>query len=390
MEAVAPSRIVFVITDLQSGGAEMMLWKLLSRIDRSRFDPSVIALSRETDGILTAFHDIGVPCELLGMKPGRASPSALFQLARRLRELEPDLVQGWMYHGNLAATAGVAVSGLKVPVLWNVRGAVDSRSLRLTRFLIWASGRLSGWTARIINNSAVSAVQHEQRYGYPSSKRVVLPNGFDTDTFKPNLEARARVREALRLPQETLLVGLIGHYRPMKDHGNFLNAASLLKSRHPHVQYVLAGEFIDNANAELKRSIAEYGMQGEVHLLGQRDDMHAVQAALDIAVLSSSGGEGFPNVIGEAMSCGVPCVVTDVGDSGHVVGDTGVIVQPGDSEVLADGIARLIDCGEIQRSALGARARQRVIEHFSLGPIVSQYEALYREVHAHHAEQQGR
>lgn len=360
----------------------MMLWKLLSGIDRKRFEPFVIALSRDSDRIVQSFRDIDVPCELLGMQPGRGSVAFVFRLVKRLRELAPDIVQGWMYHGNIAATVASAFLRPRVPVLWNVRGALDSsRDRRPSAFIIWVGGKLSFAAARIINNSNVSACQHERHFGYQASTRVILPNGFDTDRFRPSIEARQIVRRSLKLPQDALLIGLIGHYRSMKDHGNFLRAASILTRRYRHAHYVLVGERIDDENSELKSLIVEHGLRGRVYLLGQRDDMNVLTAALDVLASSSSSGEGFPNVIGEAMSCGVPCVVTDVGDSAFVVGDTGVVVPPRDSEALAQAIAQLIDAGEARRNELGGRARQRVIDRFSLESVVHQYESLYMQVH---------
>ena len=360
----------------------MMLWKLLSRIDRRRFDPLVIALSRDADRIVQSFRDIGVPCELLGMRPGSGSLLSFFTLTRRLRAISPDIVQGWMYHGNIAATVACAFLRKRVPVLWNVRGALDtSRDKRPTSFVIWIGGKLSFAAARIINNSTVSAAEHERELGYQESKRVILPNGFDTDRFHPSVEAGVSLRRALGVPPDALLVGLVGHYRSMKDHGNFLNAAGILSGNYPRVRYVLVGDRIDEANAELKALIARHDLGDRVMLLGKRDDMTTIAAALDVLASSSSSGEGFPNVVGEAMSCGVPCVVTDVGDSAYVVGDTGLVVPPRDPAALAQALSRLLDAGEAHRKELGARARQRVIEQFSLQSVVRQYENLYLQVH---------
>jgi glycosyltransferase involved in cell wall biosynthesis len=146
------------------------------------------------------------------------------------------------------------------------------------------------------------------------------------------------------------------------------------------VHYVLAGDRVDESNTELVQAIERHGLRAHVHLLGRRDDMHVVAAALDVAVSASSSGEGFPNVVGEAMSCGVPCVVTDVGDSAFVVGDTGLTVPPGDTRALAGAIEALVG-SDARRLELGARARQRVVERFSLDAVVRAYEDLYMEVH---------
>jgi glycosyltransferase involved in cell wall biosynthesis len=275
-------------------------------------------------------------------------------------------------------------------VLWNIRGTlVDADHTPWTTALtIWAGGKLSSLPTRIINNSVASAAQHERRYGYDVSRRVILPNGFDTDLFRPSAEARAQLRAALDVPGDALLIGLIGRYHPMKEHGIFLRAAAVLGQTHPDVHFVLAGERVNAANAELSRLVEELGLGKRVHLLGRRDDMHVVAAALDIAASASSSGEGFPNVIGEAMSCGVPCVVTDVGDSALVVGDAGTSVQPRDVPALARALDALVTMDRGERARLGARARQRVVERFSLQSVVQQYESLYIEVHdrAHAAQ----
>jgi len=367
----------------------MMLWKLLSRLDRDRFEPVVIALSAHTDGMLQRFEGSGIECRLLGMKTV-LDAFALLRLSRTLSDLKPDIVQGWMYYGNVAATLATVLARAGRPVLWNVRGTlVDAAHTPWTTALtIWAGGKLSSLPARIINNSVASATQHERRYGYDPSRRVILPNGFDTELFQPSAEARASLRAALGVPAGALLVGLIGRYHPMKEHATFLRAAGMLGERHPHVHFVLAGERVNASNDELCRLVEAHGLEGRVHLLGRRDDMHIVAAALDIAASASSSGEGFPNVIGEAMSCGVPCVVTDVGDSASVVGDTGRSVQARDVQALAQALDGLVAMDPRDRARLGLRARQRIVDHFSLQSVVQRYESLYTEVHdrAHAAQ----
>lgn len=375
-------RIAFVVTGLRVGGAEMMLWKLLSRLDRSRFEPSLIALSGEEIAMLPAFQQLGIPCEHLGWKPGRASIRDVTELTRALRASAPDIVQGWMYHANIAATMAAASARLKVPVLWNIRASLMSREheKRLTRLLIWLGGKLSFSPAAIINNSTTSAIEHETRMGYRRSKRVIVPNGFDTDRFAPSPEARDSLRASLGLAPDAFLIGLVARYHAMKGHDVFLRAAQVLCREHD-VHFVLAGEDVEPANAELATAVERSAAAGRVHLLGPRKDVDRITAALDVMVSSSTSGEGFPNVIGEAMSCAVPCVVTDVGDSAAVVADTGVTVPPGDPDAIAAGVARIMALDSAARAALGVRARQRVLEHYSLDAIVQQYETLYSRIH---------
>jgi glycosyltransferase involved in cell wall biosynthesis len=377
-------RIVFVLTSLTLGGAEMMLWKLLSRIDRKRFDPRIIGLSACADSMLDRFCDIGVPCHLLGMRPRLDASWRVLHLATAFRDLKPDIVQGWLYHGNVAATVAAAVTRSGAPVMWNVRGTLPSPAEKNWRssFVIRLSGLLSSMPARIINNSVASAVEHENRLRYPKGTGIVLANGFDTDVFRPSLEARSGVRRELGLASDAVLVGLVGRYHRMKDHANFLRAAAALKATHPHVHFLLAGSKVDSENAELNGLVASLGVLQRVSLLGQRHDMDRITAALDVACSASAYGEGFPNVIGEAMSCAVPCAVTDVGDSARIVADTGAVVPPCDAPALARAIRDLVELDADSRQALGARARARIVQHFSLDAIVQQYEELYTRVHA--------
>jgi glycosyltransferase involved in cell wall biosynthesis len=381
-----PIRIAFVITGLEVGGAEMMLWKLLTRMDRARFEPCVLVLNSEENGMLPAFRQLA-SCEMLGLRPGWSALFGLHRLSAALKTHKPDLIQGWMYHANVAASLTAARMQPRVPVLWNIRATLMDRRQEkgLTALTIWVGGKLSSSPARIINNSMTSALEHE-RLGYASSNGVILPNGFDTEMFSPRQDARQSLRKSLGLEEDAMLIGLVARYHPMKDHRNFLHAARTVKAAHPQACFVLAGEGAASGNPELTRLISECGLSDSVYLLGRRNDMHLVTAALDILVSSSSSGEGFPNVVGEAMSCGVPCVVTDVGDCRDVVADTGLVVEPRDASGLARGIGRLIEAGSAARHALGLRARRRVLDKYSLDSIVRQYEELYAQVYLEHTE----
>lgn len=358
-----------------------MLWRLLSRMNRDRYDPIVFALRSTTDQILELFDAIRVPYQLLGMTPDAKAVSGLFRLARKLNEAKPDVVQGWLYHGNVAATISTFISRRRVPVLWSIRGAPIPDEKRLSRAIVRLCSMFAFSAKKIIYNSSVSAAEHEQHLGYRSDRRLIIPNGFDTDLFVPSEPARAQMRQALALPADVVLVGLIARYHRVKDHDTFLGAAALVSADHPEARFVLIGENIDLANDELCGLIERHRMTHRVHLLGMRDDMPQVTAALDICV-SASTVEGFPNVVGEAMSCGVPCVVTDVGESALLVGDTGKNVPARDARALADAIAGLVTTPRTERAALGQRARERIIRDFSLAHIVSQYENLYSEIHS--------
>ena len=372
-------KILHVITGLSTGGAEMMLYKLLSGMNRERFEPVVISLTdRGTLG--DRIESLGIPVHPINLKLGKSTPLSIWCLIRTLRQIQPDLIQGWMIHGNLAAQLASFSMPKKVPILWNIRHSALSKSdaSPVTLLLIKQLSYLSHLPARIIYNSKVGACDHEN-IGYNPNKTQVISNGFDTKLFKISLETRRRFRGELGLSEDVFLMGLIGRFHPMKDHSNFLQAAKKLLETKPNVQFVLAGKEVNWDNLLLRRLILELEITNQVHLLGERADIPYITAALDIAT-SASYGEGFPNVIGEAMSCGVPCVVTDVGDSAWIVGNTGQVVQPRNPEALCAGWLKLIEMGVEARRDLGAKARQRIEELFSIESIVQQYERLYQQV----------
>ena len=372
---VLPRRLIFIITGLATGGAEMMLLKLCSKLDRRRFAPTVISLS-DKGMIGPRIEALGITVFALGMRPNHLSLTGCLRLRKLISTMRPNLVQGWMYHGNLAASLA---AGSRSPVVWGIRqslyGLENERVL--TRWVIRLGAVMSRRYPRaIVYNSRTSAQQHEA-FGFDTSRSCNIPNGFDTEVFHPDEYARISVRQELGLDDNIVLIGLIGRYHPMKDHRNFLNAAALLAKEFPDVRFLLAGCGVDAKNPALAAMIAESGLGDRVLMLGERKDIPELNAALDIASSASAWGEGFANVIGEAMSCGVPCVVTDVGDSAWIVGNTGKVVPRSDPVALATAWKSLIMLGRDECQALGILARQRVIEKFSLESVVKQYEDLY-------------
>lgn len=372
--------VAHVITGLNTGGAEMMLFKLLSHGRSGALGAQVVSLMGGGP-MRERIQSAGIVIESLNMRRGVPSFAALRRLWGIMHRMRPDIIQGWMYHGNLAASIASWFCKGKIPAVWNVRQSLyDLKHERpLTRWMIRINALLSPHVDAIIYNSHTSARQHEA-FGFDASLTRVIPNGFDTSVFQPDTHARIGIRHELGLSDNQLLIGLIGRFHPMKDHRTFLNAAALLVREFPEVHFLLAGSEVDTDNLFLTAMITELGLGERVLLLGERKDIPQLNAALDIASSASAWGEGFANVVGEAMSCGVPCVVTDVGDSAFIVGDTGKLVPPGDPEKLAMAWKNVIALGRDERQALGMLARQRIIDNFSLGVVVKQYEDLYESL----------
>jgi len=216
--------------------------------------------------------------------------------------------------------------------------------------------------------------------GYNAGKMLVIPNGFDLSSFKPEDGARCSLRKELGLQQVAILIGFVARFDPQKDHSNFIQAARLLLARLPNVHFVLCGDGINRDNLQLSAWLTEAGVEDRFHLLGRRDDVPHVTAALDIATCTSAYGEAFPNVLGEAMACCVPCVATDVGDSARILADEGRVVPPRDPQRLAEALNWMVQLGAEGRRQLGVKARRRICENFDLSVIRDRYEALYRDV----------
>ncbi len=372
-------RVMHVITGLGTGGAEGMLFKLLSFMDHRCFLPVVVSLIDEGT-VGASLRALNIPLHSLGIRRNIPNPLALLRLLGLIRGLRPTLIQGWMYHGNLAATLANRVRGGQIPVVWNIRQSLYdlARERLFTRGVIKLSARLSSNPRAILYNSRTSAAQHETS-GFAADRTQVIPNGFDLTQFRPDKEAGQSVRYELDIDQAAVVVGLIARYHPMKGHRNFLRAAAVL-SRDPRVHFLLAGTGILIDNHELRRAIGELGLTDRVRLLGERPDVPKLLSSLDVLCSASVWGEGFPNIVGEAMACGVPCVVTDVGDSADIVGDTGKVVARDDVQALAEGMAALISMDSESRRRLGEAARQRIASRFSIQRVARQYEALYTEI----------
>jgi glycosyltransferase involved in cell wall biosynthesis len=342
-------RVVHIISGLELGGAEMMLYQLLGGSDRERFQSEVVSMT-EGGSVGERIGQLGIPVHALGMRRRLPTPWHLLPLIRVLRRARPDVIQTWMYHADLFGGVAARLAG-RIPVVWGIHHTqLERESSEATRRV------------------------HIQM-GYAPDKMQVIPNGIDLDRFRPDPEARTSVRAELGLEPEAFLIGMVARFHPQKDHHTFVRAASLLADQ-PGVHFLLCGKGITGQNAELSGWIGGAGMGSRIHLLGLREDIPRVVAALDISTLSSRS-EAFPLVVGEAMASGVPCVVTDVGDLAEIVGTAGVVVPPRDPEALAEAWNTVIGAGPEGRARLGELARKRIAERYSLQAAVMRYQDLY-------------
>jgi glycosyltransferase involved in cell wall biosynthesis len=365
-----------LITSLDTGGAEMMLYKLVARSDREKIRHVVVSLVG-VGPIGESIAALGIPVHSLNMRRGIPDPRAAARLVGVLRSVAPDVLQTWLYHADLLGLLGGAL--VRVPVVWNIRSSFNIYDLgALVAIVAKASARLSPFPAAVVTNSEAAKKLHTQ-IGYHPREWLVIPNGFDLQSFVPNMTARRAVRQELGLPDDALLIGLVARFDPLKDHRTFLRAAAMLREQWPEAHFVLVGQGVTASNEALRETIAANGLRDRVHLLGERADIPTLTAAFDIATCSSYG-ESFPNAVGEAMACAVPCVVTDVGDARRIVGETGRVVSPRNASELAAAWDELLDLGAEGRQELGRLARDRIETHYGLDAVVRQYEALYERL----------
>jgi glycosyltransferase involved in cell wall biosynthesis len=373
-------KVVHVITGLKTGGAEVMLLRLLKQLQGSVYDPYVVGLT-EPGEISEQLQSLGVPVEALAMRRGAPNPTAVLKVARILRRVRPDVVQTWMYHADLTGGLAARMAG-NPPVAWGLHsGNVSSTVIkRHTLMTIRACARLSSHLPTAIVSCAESTRQQHAGFGYAEDKMLVIPNGFDLNVFRPDPSARVAVRRELGLEEDDRLVGVVARFHPQKDHRTFVDAAKIVAAHRDDAHFLFAGDDLTWDNAEVVRWIDEAGIRSRCHLLGRRNDVPRIQASLDVGCLSSQGGEAMPLTIGEAMASGVPCAVTDVGDAALLAGETGRVAPPRDPAALAAAIEGLLALTPEERARAGEAARRRIAERYSLPFVADRYVALHERL----------
>ena len=371
-------KIIHIITDLDTGGAEQVLYNLLRGGLGEHCENYVISL-RDEGPVSEKIRELGIYVIHLGVKFYPFSIFALKRFYSLMRKINPDVIQGWMYHGNLAATYGWKRMDKTPTLIWNIRHSLDGfagMGLK-TRGIVRLGRVFSRSPRKIIYNSRVSRERHEV-YGFATRKGLIIPNGIDVDRFHFETGIRRKMRAALGIQSHTLVVGHVARFHTMKDHATFLKAAVLLLESGEDVFFLMAGKKVTSENKEIAQFIPDR-WKDRFRLLGEQTDILSLMNAMDVFCLSS-WTEAFPNVLGEAMACEVPCVTTNVGDAADIVADTGIVVPPKNPEALADGLKKMIKMTLSERRALGKAARQRIIEKFSLERMVREYEKVYEGV----------
>lgn len=364
-------KIIHVITALEApGGAEMMLYKLLKYRKSSEISPVVISMTHQSE-FSKIFDGLGVKLYFLDIRKRKLK--ALWDFIKIISKEKPCLIQGWMYHANFLAIA-TKLFYRKAKVLFNIRQSLSDvkNDKPLTRVVIYLNAYFSRFVTCVINNSKTSIGQH-QAVGFSKKNSCYIANGFDTGLFKPNAELYKQFRTAYNLGASIKIVGNLSRFHPMKNHVGFLEACRKIKDDYSgEVAFVMGGKEIDGENKLLVDKISTLGLQDDCILLGPVNS-YEILPVFDIYMSSSSWGEGFPNIIGEAMSCGVPCIATDVGDCKLIIDKYGRTAKPGDYDTLAEACVKELK----QKSYPSSEIRQHIVDNYSINRIVNKYESLY-------------
>ncbi len=376
-----PLRVLHIITGLGQGGAESVLFRLAT-YPEANVEHVVVSLTDE--GIYgERLRAAGVAVHVLGMKRGRVSLGGFLALRALVAAERPDAVQTWMYHADLIGGLAARLAGVRA-IAWGIRNSGEhlERSSRSARMVLRACALLSGRIPKAIVCAAQKSAERHADKGYDRARMVVIANGYDLSRYAPNAEARSRVRAQWGVPQDVPAIGCVARWDPLKDHANLLRAIAALvrDGRDAGLRCVLIGRGMETDNAELGALVDKLGLRDRLVLAGPSDDVPAAMNGLDLHVLSSCA-EGFPNVVAEAMACGVYCVVTDVGDAAYIVGDAGVVVPPEQPEALARGIeTALREVAARGRERAGEAGRARVLENFDIARMVQSYIAVWRRI----------
>lgn len=361
--------LVFLTRSLNYGGAERQLVNLVKAIDRDKFNPTVLTfysgpLEKELKSANPQTFSLG--------KTGRwETVGFLLRLYRALKQSKPDVIHAYLTVPNILII-------LLKPFFPNTRLVFGRRGSKknfkhydwLARLTDSMECLLSRFSDLIIVNSK-AGFRDSLDQGYPKQKMIVIPNGIDIERFQPDKEAGLGLRRDWGIRDEEIVIGMVGRLDPMKGHSTFLRAAELLAKKRPDVRFVCVGDGPTAYKNELTALGNQLGLSDRLLWVGPQADMPAVFNAFDMVSSSSSFGEGFPNVIGEAMACKIPCVVTDVGDSPWIVEQTGVVVPSDDPSALAKGWENFLN---EDRNEKAKQARLRIENNFSLNHLVQRTE----------------
>jgi len=374
---MARLRVLHVIGGLELGGAETLLYRLATR-GSADFAHEVICLG-PPDWYSRRLEKQGIVVTHLGMTSAVSAPGTAWRLRRLIGERRPDVIQSWMYLANVMSS----LVRRGTPIVWGIHGSTLEHLGPASHFCARAGGRGSRWLADFVINCSERSAELHEKLGYGAVPNEVIHNGYDPEAFYPDEASRSAARRSLGIGDDTFLLGSISRWNSQKDIPNLLSALHIAAER--GVRCLLVGRGLEAENTALVTEIRRHGCEDLVIPLGSRTDVQDLARAIDLHLLSSSGGEAFPNVVAETMLSGTPNIVTDVGDSAMMVGGHGWVVPPQQPDAMARAIRDAHEeWGTDSRSWQQRRVegRRRMVERFTFDRMASAYEEVWKRVAA--------
>jgi glycosyltransferase involved in cell wall biosynthesis len=371
-------KILIIISGLKTGGAELMLHRVLQHTNPSFIKYNVISLSKSGE-VAEKIRLLGINVDEFNFTNSFLSIIEFIKLILKIRDIKPDIVHTWLYHADLIG--GVCAKIASVPVIiWNVRNLdVSSDNVKLSIKIL---ARISAIISYLVPNGILYcsnlAMQVHISIGYSPHKSFVIPNGYDISTYKKLKSNKSYYKTKIDLDPKWDVIGVVGRNDPIKNYRGFLISASILYKNNKNIRFIFVGKGLDKNNTELIELAKKYEIKDACIWLGQCNNIPEIMNAFDVFALPSIS-ESFPNVLAEAMSCEVPCVSMDVGEAKSIIGDTGLIVPVQNMKVFAEAIQTILNLDCKTRLALGHKARERIINNFEISKIVNIYNNYYRD-----------
>lgn len=378
-DTTRPLRVVHIIGGLELGGAETLLYRLVTE-PMHGVEHELICLGKR-DWYSDKLETAGIAVTHLDMNSPMAALRAMRTLRRALRASRADVIQSWMYIANLLAP--IAARGSGIPIVWGIHNSSFEHVGRISRLSARVAGAAARFLTKFVINCSRRSSEIHARLGYSAVPNAVIHNGYDATVFQPDAKARVAMRTALGLHPGVFVIGSIARWHPQKDIPTLLSATKRAVAEVREIRCLLIGRGLGPENDELQWEIESSGCDGLVLTLGERADVPDLARAIDLHVLTSSGGEAFPNVVAETMLSGTPNVVTDVGDSAFMVGDTGWVVRAGDSAGIGEAIVSAYREWSADKASWKRRrkeARLRIADRFSFAKMARAYEDVWRRV----------
>jgi glycosyltransferase involved in cell wall biosynthesis len=368
-------KIVFIIVSLKTGGAQSMLLRLLNEIDKNRFNVTVISL---TDGgdLGQSVIDLEIPLITANIKKNIFNIFALIKLCKIIQKIAPDVVHTWMYHSDLIG--GLLAKILHVPrIVWGVRSAdfISVDTPLSTKLVVKLCAKLSRSIPNVIIYNSQKGLTYHENLGYTKNKSHVIYNGVDIDRFKPQDINYIKLRRMLSIAENKKIIGIVARYDYLKNHKGFVKMAKFINDCDDSCDFLMIGENIKD-NKKLLSLIEQNNLLKNFHLLDSISNIEDIISGLNAVVITSLS-EAFPNVMIEAMACGIPCFSTDVGDVEQLTYDREWLVSVEDMEKLANVCVQYLDLDAIVQKNIKENMIKYARKNYSSKIIVERYEAIY-------------